>query len=322
MMIPRIRIAHLPTPVEVMPNLSAHLGGPHLMIKRDDLTGLAMGGNKIRKLEFLLAEAQANGAKTLITTGAMQSNHCRQTAAVAARFGLACILVLVGEEPEQASGNFLLDRLMGARIEWCKKEARDQRLKEVFDQAWGDGLRPYLIPYGGSSPVGAVAYSLAIQEVLDQHIQTDWIVFPTSSGGTQAGMLLGARRSGFKGRILGISVDEPVSAFGVHAASLASEAADRLGLSERFDPEEVLVNDDYIGGGYGVFSQVEREAIQLFASKEAVLLDPVYTGRAAGGMIDLIRKEYFKKTDTVLFWHTGGTPAIFAEQYQRDLGKS
>ena len=193
MMLPRIRIAHLPTPVETMSNLSAFLQGPRLYIKRDDLTGLAMGGNKIRKLEFLLAQAQANGARTLITTGALQSNHCRQTAAVAAKFGLACILVLVGEEPEHPSGNYLIDRLMEAKIIWCQKAERDLNLKETFDQAWADGLRPFLIPYGGSSPVGAIAYSLAIQEMLEQKVNPDWIVFPTSSGGTQAGMMLGAR---------------------------------------------------------------------------------------------------------------------------------
>lgn len=319
MMIPRIRIANLPTPVEMLPNLSARLGGPRIMIKRDDLTGLALGGNKIRKLEYLLAEAQANNAKTLITTGAMQSNHCRQTAAVAAKFHLACILVLVGEEPPAASGNYLLDRLLGAEIVWCKREERDACLKATFDSAWAAGRRPYLIPYGGSSPVGAVAYSQAMQELAGQNVKPDWIVFPTSSGGTQAGMVLGARKTSFAGRILGISVDEPAAVFGPRVADLAGEAADRLGEKETFNPADVLVNDDYIGGGYGVFSSLEREAIQLFAATEGVLLDPVYTGRAAGGMIDLIRNGFFAPTDTVLFWHTGGTPAIFAEQYEKEL---
>jgi D-cysteine desulfhydrase family pyridoxal phosphate-dependent enzyme len=318
-MIPRIKIANLPTPLEALPNLSAFLGGPRIFIKRDDLTGLALGGNKIRKLEFLLAEAQANGAKTLITTGAMQSNHCRQTAAVAARFGLACILVLVGEQPEQASGNYLLDKLLGAEVVWCNRPERDQKLKAVFDQAWSDGCRPYLIPYGGSSPVGAVAYSLAIQEVLEQGIQPDWIIFPTSSGGTQAGMVLGARKAGFKGKLLGISVDEPAQVIAAHAAELATEAADRLSLPEYFLAGDVLVNDAYVGNGYGIFSALEKDAIQLFASKEAILLDPVYTGRAAGGMIDLIRKGFIKHEETILFWHTGGTPAIFAGQYMDKL---
>jgi D-cysteine desulfhydrase family pyridoxal phosphate-dependent enzyme len=318
-MIPRIRIANLPTPLEALPNLSTYLGGPRIFIKRDDLTGLALGGNKIRKLEFLLAEAQANGAKTLITTGAMQSNHCRQTAAVAARFGLACILVLVGDQPEQASGNYLLDKLLGAEVVWCNRAERDQKLKDVFNQAWSDGRRPYLIPYGGSSPVGAVAYSLAIQEVLDQGIQPDWIIFPTSSGGTQAGMTLGARKNGYKGKLLGISVDEPAQTIAAHAAELATEAADRLSLKESFAACDVLVNEDYVGGGYGVFSALEKDAIRVFAGKEAVLLDPVYTGRAAGGMIDLIRKGFFKREEIILFWHTGGTPALFADQYMDQL---
>ncbi len=319
MMIPRIRIANLPTPVEMMPNLSGRLGGPRLMIKRDDLTGVAFGGNKIRKLEFLLAEAQANGAKTLITTGAVQSNHCRQTAAVAAKYGFKCILVLAGDEPDQPDGNYLLDRLLGARIVWCQKDIRDQKLKEVFDQSWTDGERPFLIPYGGSSPVGAVAYSLAIQELADQGIHPDWIVFPTSSGGTQAGMMLGARQCKLATQLLGISVDVSACEFAVHASELASEAADRIGVNEKFNPADVLVNDDYIGSGYGEFSNLEKEAIHLFASTEAIILDPVYTGRAAGGLLDLIRKGFFKSTESVLFWHSGGSPALFAARYQQKM---
>jgi D-cysteine desulfhydrase family pyridoxal phosphate-dependent enzyme len=318
-MIPRIKIAQLPTPIEHLANLSGFLGGARIIIKRDDLTGLALGGNKIRKLEFLLAEALANGAKTLITTGAMQSNHCRQTAAVAAKYGLGCILVLVGSAPQEYSGNVLLDRLLGAQIVWCEKPTRDQTLKQTFDQAWADGKRPFLIPYGGSSPVGAVAYSVAIQEMLDQQVNPDWIVFPTSSGGTQAGMVLGARIAGYKGKVLGISVDEPASAFLPVVANLATEAADRLGRKDKFNAEDVFVNDAYIGQGYGVFSPVEKEAIQIFAAKEGILLDPVYTGRAAGGLIDLVRNGYFKREEQVLFWHTGGTPALFAEQYQNQL---
>lgn len=319
MNLPRIKIANLPTPVEPLPNLSARLAGPQLWMKRDDLTGLAFGGNKIRKLEYLLAEARAAGARTLITTGAVQSNHCRQTAAAAARFGLGCILVLAGDEPPQRSGNYLLDTLLGAQIVRCPQEERDQVLKETFDQAWADGLRPFLIPYGGSSPVGAAAYSQAMQELKDQDMQPDWIVFPTSSGGTQAGMLLGARQTGFSGHLLGISVDKKAVDLCLQVARLATETADRIGLRDQFQPADVEVADGYIGGGYGVFSPLEKEAIQLFATTEGVFLDPVYTGRAAGGMIDLVRKGFFKPQEKVLFWHTGGTPALFAYPYESQI---
>jgi D-cysteine desulfhydrase family pyridoxal phosphate-dependent enzyme len=318
--LPRLKIAHLPTPVENLARLSAELGGPKLLVKRDDQTGLAMGGNKTRKLEFLLAEAQANGAKTLVTAGAVQSNHCRQTAAAAARFGFDCILVLAQDPPERATANFLLDQLLGAEIVWGNWETRHQELKDVFNRAWQDGRRPYLVPYGGSSPTGAAGYAYAIQEMLAQDIvNPDWIVFASSSGGTQAGMVAGQRLFGFGGKILGISIDEPEDELKKRVANLATGVADRLGSAIAFQAEEVLVNADYAEPGYGVLTAREREAVQLFAKYEGLLLDPVYTGRAAAGMIDLIRQGFFKPNECVLFWHTGGTPALFADKYQ-DLG--
>ncbi len=323
--IPRLHIAHLPTPIEPLPRLSAALGGPRLLIKRDDQTGLAMGGNKTRKLELLLAEAQAHGARTLITAGAVQSNHCRQTAAAAARFGFDCILVLTGQRPQRVSGNLLLDSLFGAEIVWGHLSERESLLKHTFEQAWEQGRRPYLIPYGGSSPVGAAAYTLAMRELMDQ-ISTlaegqppQWIVVASSSGGTQAGLVLGARVFGFHGRVLGISVDQPAAALQSQVAALASATADFLNLSQTFTSEDILVNADYCKAGYGVMQDTEREAIRLFARLEGILLDPVYTGRAAAGLIDLVRKGFFAADETVLFWHTGGTPALFAEQYQTAL---
>src|SRR4030042_1925473 len=187
--IPRIRIAHLPTPVEALPRLSAELAGPTILVKRDDLTGLAFGGNKTRKLDYLLAEAQANGAHTIITAGAVQSNHCRQTAAACARLNFKCILVLSGDKPATATGNLLLDRLFNAEIIWTSYEEGDQLLQQTFHQAWEEGKRPYLIPYGGSNTTGATAYVYAMQELLSQKYKPDWIVFASSSGGTQAGMV-------------------------------------------------------------------------------------------------------------------------------------
>ncbi len=318
-MIPRIHLAHLPTAIEALPRLSAALGGPMLLVKRDDQTGLAFGGNKTRKLETLLAEAQANGARMLITAGAIQSNHCRQTAAAAARLGLRCTLVLSGQPDPAASGNLLLDGLLGARVVWCTREDRDTVLQHTFDTAWEEGDRPYLIPYGGSNPVGAAAYALAMQEFIDQGQPADWIVFASSSGGTQAGLVAGARMAGWNGGILGISVDEPAGELRARVASLAEETASRLGQILRFNPEEIFVNDDYLGGGYAVLGAGEVEAIRLFARHEGLLLDPVYTGRAAAGLIDLIRKGHFKPGERVLFWHTGGTPALFAGPYLHAL---
>jgi D-cysteine desulfhydrase family pyridoxal phosphate-dependent enzyme len=317
--IPRLRFAHLPTPIEDLPRLSAALGGPRLLVKRDDQTGLAFGGNKTRKLEFLLAEALAEGADSLISAGALQSNHCRQTAAAAAKFGLGCTLVLAGEPPDRKSANLLLDDLFGAHILWTDRAHRDAVLQATFNAARAQGSRPYLVPYGGSSPTGALAYAFAMEEFVGQKVKADWIVFASSSGGTQAGLVLGARLFGFSGKILGISVDEPQRPLQTHVAQLASETSERLGPRLEFSADEVLVNADYNAPGYAVMTGLERAAIRLFAKSEGLLLDPVYTGRAAAGLIDLVSQGFFKKDETLLFWHTGGQPALFAERYQGDL---
>ena len=324
--IPKLRFAHLPTAVEALPRLSFVLGGPKLIVKRDDQTGLGLGGNKTRKLEYLLSEARANGARTLISTGADQSNHCRQTAAAAAANGFDCILVLTlppdSARPEHetgASGNLLLDQLFGAEIIWAEKTEREKVLQDTFQSAQDSGKQPYLIPYGGSSPTGAVAYAMAMQEILGQIQGVDWLVFPSSSGGTQAGLALGERLFGYTGKVLGISVDEPGDVLRKRVARLATETADLLGETISIEPAEILVNDDYLGGGYGVVGPSEIEAIEMFARHEGLLLDPVYTGRAAAGLIDLIRAGFFSPSDTVMFLHTGGTPALFAGRYQAVL---
>lgn len=321
--VPRIRIAHLPTAIEALPRLSAHLGGPRLWVKRDDQTGLAFGGNKTRKLEFVLAEAQANGARTLITVGGVQSNHCRQTAALAARFGLACILVLNGEPGQSPSGNLLLDEFFGAEIVWTSREQRDAALQAAFEQAWEEGRRPYLVPLGASTPLGALGYAAAFDECMQQDVvRPDWMVVASSSGGTQAGLVLGARLADWGGKVLGISIDQPVTKLQQIVSNLASQASVLLGAKQIIRPEEVHVNADYRGGGYAVLGDAEVEAIRLFARYEGLLLDPVYTGRAAAGLIDLIRQGFFKPSDSVLFWHTGGTPALFADRYRDQLRQS
>jgi len=318
--IPRLHFAHLPTPIETLSRLSEILGGPHLLIKRDDQTGLAFGGNKTRKLEFLVAEARDQGAKTLVSGGALQSNHCRQTAAAAARFGFKCILVLTGEKPKQPSANLLLDELFGAEIIYvADRNDRDRILQGTFDRAAEEGMKPYLVPYGGSNSTGALGYAFAMKELMAQNLQADWIVFATSSGGTHAGLLLGQRVFGYKGKVLGISVDEPEEWLKHCVPELASTASEKLGKRIQFTPDEVIANANYCSAGYGVLTEQEREAIRLFATYEGLLLDPVYTGRAAAGMIDLIRKRFFKKDETVLFLHTGGQPGLFADQYANKM---
>ncbi len=315
--LPRVSLAHLPTPVEPLPRLSERLGLT-LLVKRDDQTGLAFGGNKTRKLELLAAEAQAQGATRLLTTGAVQSNHCRQTAAAAARLGMACTLVLAGE-PEAPSGNLLLDRLLGAEVVWSSRERRDADLQAAFERAQTAGERPYLIPYGGSSPTGAAAYAYALEELLQQGVQPDFIVFASSSGGTQAGLVAGARLLGFEGRILGISVDEPAEVLRPRVAQLAEQVCALLGAPQRIAAEEVWVEDTYAKPGYGVLTEREIAAIRTFARVEGLLLDPVYTGRAAAGLLDLAQQGIFPPGSTVVFWHTGGTPGLFARRYREGL---
>jgi D-cysteine desulfhydrase family pyridoxal phosphate-dependent enzyme len=316
---PRLRFAHLPTPIETMPRLSKALLGPDLLVKRDDLTGLAFGGNKTRKLEFLVADAQARQADTLITAGALQSNHCRQTAAAAARFGFHCVLVLVGEPPAQPSANLLLDQVFGAEVVWTEMSRRESVLQETFEKTLSNGRKPYLVPYGGSSPTGVLGYVYAMEEFLNQKVEADWIIVASSSGGTQAGLVLGARVFGYKGKILGISIDEPRAVLQERVARLASETSQLLGSPILFALDEVLVNAEYAAPGYGVLTGAERQAISLFARNEGLLLDPVYTGRAAAGMVDLLGKGFFGRHETILFWHTGGQPALFAEKYQPEL---
>ena len=320
MNISRLHFAHLPTPIEPLPRLSEALGGPRLLIKRDDQTGLAFGGNKTRKLEFLMAEARDQGAQTLISGGALQSNHCRQTAAAAARFGFKCILVLTGEKPKQPSANLLLDELFGTEIIYvADRNDRDSILQGTFDRAAKEGMKPYLVPYGGSNSTGALGYAFAMKELMAQNLQTDWIVFATSSGGTHAGLLLGQRVFRYKGKVLGISVDESEEWLKHCVSELASTASEKLGKRIQFTPDEVIANANYCSAGYGVLTEQEREAIRLFATCEGLLLDPVYTGRAAAGMIDLIRKGFFNRDEILLFLHTGGQPALFADQYANKM---
>ena len=321
--LPRLPIAHLPTPLEPLPRLSTELG-PRIFIKRDDQTGLAGGGNKTRKLEHLVADALEKKADTLITVGAPQSNHARQTAAAAAKFGLRCILVLRGNAPPVTTGNLLLDHLLGAQVIWSGKRSREEVMEEVADEEKAAGRHPYPVPLGGSTPLGAAAYALAMVELKEQidamrgqgEFETrpyfDRIIFASSSGGTQAGLVVGAGMTGFRGEVLGISVDEDLETLRSTVARIATETATLLGQPRAYSPQDISANTDYLGAGYAIMGKPEREAIELFAQTEGILVDPVYTGRAAAGMIDLLRRGVIRKDETILFWHTGGTPALWA----------
>ncbi len=319
--VPRIRLGHLPTPIEELPRLARALGLQRLLVKRDDLTGLAGGGNKTRKLEFSVAEALRQQADTLVTLGALQSNHARQTAAAAARCGLRCVLVLGGRRPAAENGNLLLDRLLGAELVFCGDRAREEVAAEVVAGQREAGRRPYLIPLGASDEVGAAGFVAAMEELRDQaralaH-QPECVVVATSSFGTQAGLCLGAAALGFRPRIVGISIDAEAREVQAGVADVARRTASRLGLDASVEPEQVVAFDRYLGRGYGVLGDAEREAISLAASQEGLLLDPVYTGRAMAGLIDLARRGDLGRSETVLFWHTGGTPALHA--YARGL---
>ncbi|HLF01812.1 MAG TPA: D-cysteine desulfhydrase family protein, partial [Anaerolineales bacterium] len=319
---PKLSFAHLPTPLEPLPRLSKHLGGAEIWIKRDDQTGLAGGGNKTRKLEFLLAEAQANSARTIITCGAAQSNHCRQTAAAAARNGFRCILVLRGDPPSKITGNILLDNLLGAEIVWSRNETRETVMQRVYEEEKANGNDPYLIPLGGSNRIGAAAYAAAAKETREQcdsqPLSSSFldggragdggrftrICFASSSGGTHAGLAVGARAVMPHTEVLGFSVDEPLAVLKSNVANIATETADLLGLPFTFTAADISANADYIGAGYALIGDRERETILLLAQREGILVDPVYTGKAFGGMIDLIRRGVIGKTERVLFWHT------------------
>ncbi len=307
-----------------MEKLTAFLGGPQLWIKRDDQTGLAFGGNKTRKLEFLVGAALAQGADTLVTLGAAQSNHCRQTAAAAAAAGLRCELILNGKRPEVPNGNLLLDELLGAKLHWIERSQRAAKLKALDDELRAAGRKPYLIPVGGSNGVGAIGYVVAMVELLEQlraaKLSVNHMVFGTSSGGTQAGLALGARLAGFAGRVTGLSIDKNDPEhfeYETEVAQIANDCAQRIGTATRLTKDDIHVVYGYKGEGYGVVGKLEREAIGVMARLEGIILDPVYAGRAFGALLDLIRNGKYRRDETILFWHTGGAPALFA--YAQDV---
>jgi L-cysteate sulfo-lyase len=318
---PRVRLGHFPTPLEPMDNLSRLLGGPRLWIKRDDCTGLSTGGNKTRKLEFLMAEALDAGADVVITQGATQSNHARQAAAASAKLGLRCHILLEDRTGYTAAdytdgGNVLLDRLHGATVErrpggsdmQAEMEALAARLR-------ARGRRPWVIPGGGSNPLGAIGYANAALELVQQSaergLRIDALVHATGSAGTQAGLVAGLQALNSPIRLLGIGVRAPREKQEAMVHDLACRTWALLGLRGEPSRAAVEANCDYVGGGYGVPTPGMVEAVTLLARTEGILLDPVYSGKGMAGLIDLVRKGHFPRDQNVVFLHTGGSAALF-----------
>ena len=318
---PRVFLAHLPTPLEKLERLTAELGGPEIWIKRDDCTGLSTGGNKTRKLEFLMAEAQAEGADYVMTQGATQSNHCRQTAAFAAKLGMGCHLLLEDrtgykDENYNANGNVLLDWLHGATTE-TRPSGLDMHAEmlNVADAFRTEGKKVYVIPGGGSNPTGALGYVNCAFELLsqtnDRNLIIDHIVHATGSAGTQAGLIVGLKAMHANIPLLGVGVRVPKDVQETNVFNLAKATAEKLQCAGVVKREDVVANCDYVGEGYGLPAESTLEAISMFAQLESILLDPVYSAKGAAGLIDLIRQGKFKKGERVVFLHTGGSAALF-----------
>lgn len=316
-------MATLPTPLEEALGLTRLLGGPKILFKRDDNNGFALGGNKARKLEFLIADAIEKGADTIITTGGLQSNHARLTAAAARRFGMRPILVLRGDPSAEYDGNLLLDYLLGAEIRTISRDVRDVMpiMEDIAEEVRDSGGEPYVIPTGGSNPIGAIAYSNAMLEIISQAVQmcakVDHVVFSSGSGGTQGGLLFGAKSLNFQGRVLGISDGASRDPLVHRVVEIANGCARLIDSQVSVSLKDVDFLDQYAGKGYGVLQKEVVDAIRTVAEAEGILLDPVYTGKAMWGLIDLVHQGYFDKDETVVFIHTGGTPALFA--YKKEL---
>jgi 1-aminocyclopropane-1-carboxylate deaminase/D-cysteine desulfhydrase-like pyridoxal-dependent ACC family enzyme len=312
--LPSVPLAPDPTPVEELTRLRAALGGPRLLVKRDDAIGFAFGGNKVRKMRLVAADALRQNADTLITSGGIQSNHARVTAAAAAKLGLDCVLVANGVEPARPTANALLDSMLGARILYVlTRDARAAAMEAEALRLRQAGRRPYVIPIGASTPLGAAAYVNAVSELLQQVPAPDVIVHATSSGGTQAGLVAGCALAGIRTRVIGISADETSASLERDVRRILSGLGDLLGFGEhRFDGVTVEIDDTFVGEGYGVPTAASRSATDLLARSEALFLDPTYTAKAMAGLIAYVRRGAFGDTETVLFWHTGGQVGIFA----------
>lgn len=325
---PRVSLAHLPTPLEYLPNLTSHLGGPGIYIKRDDCTGLATGGNKTRKLEFVMADAVEQGADTIVTVGAVQSNHVRQTAAAACKLGMRCEVLLEHRIAEPTaiyaeSGNVLLDRLFGAKLrEYDAGTDFDSAMAEVAAEVRSAGGTPYIVPGGASNRIGALGYVNCAMETVsqanDRGLVIDHLVTATGSAGTHAGLIVGLKATKSHIPLLGIGVGAPQEQQEQKVFDLAVETAEFVGAPGSVERSDIVANCDYIGDGYGVPTPGMIEAVTLLARHEGILVDPVYSGKALAGMIDLVRNGEFSKDQNIVFLHTGGSAALFA--YADQLG--
>ncbi|MCL0076832.1 D-cysteine desulfhydrase family protein [Dehalococcoidia bacterium] len=326
--LPRVALGHWPTPLHELPHLSAALGGPRIFVKRDDLSGLALGGNKCRKLEYVLADALKNGVDTLITSGSSQSNHALQTAAAARKLGMEAYLVLVKGMHVETQGNLLLQNILNSTVNIVEVAdpsemftTMPRKMNELADELRSKGRTPLVIPAGAEFPLGTVGWVDAAEEIgrqlKDQEIDAQYVVLAHSGGGTQAGLVLGFKQLKLPLNVVGISTMYQKSAAVNEVVTLANDTARLLGFDVTITPDEVTLYDDYIGEGYGIPTEGCIEAIRLVAQTEAIFLDPVYSAKAMAGFVDLIRKGEFTSKDTVLFIHTGGVPALFA--YHQEL---
>lgn len=318
---PRVSLAHLPTPLEHAPRLSEHLGGPQIYIKRDDCTGLATGGNKTRKLEFVMAAAAEQNADVIITHGAVQSNHARQNVAAACKMGMDCEMIFEhrvedADDAYKTSGNVFLDRIYGAIIhEVAKGTDMDAAMEARAEALRAEGKTPYIVPGGASNKIGALGYVDCALETMAQAremgLDIGHIVHATGSGGTQAGLLVGLRASGSDIGLLGIGVNAPCEEQIDKVWNVAEPTAEYVGASGCVTRDDVKVNTDYVGPGYGVPTPEMEEAVLMLARLEGILFDPVYSGKGLAGMVDLVRKGHFDQSDNVVFVHTGGVAGLF-----------
>jgi len=318
----RISLGHFPTPIEYLKNITNNLNGPKIYIKRDDCTGLATGGNKTRKLEFLMPDAIHNQADLVVTVGAVQSNHTRQTAAACAILGLKCLIVLeqrLADAPNayMTSGNVFLDKLFDAEVILCPREKDvKEYAEEIMAERKNKGANPYYIPVGGSNHIGELGYVECMKEIVEYDKDNSFthIVLATGSGGTHSGSIVGKTYYKSNIKIVGISVKDKKSDQEEKVFKLAQTSCDYIDC-EHPKKEDVLVFDGYVGGGYGVPTEGMKEAVKLMAAKEGILLDAVYSGKGFDGLLDLISKKYFKDTDKLLFIHTGGAASLSAYEW-------
>lgn len=321
--IPRVRLAYLPTPIVKLARLSQELGGPHLYIKRDDLTSLVLGGNKVRKLEFLIGDAIQQGCDTVITAGRSQSNHACLTAAACLQSGIHPVLLLFDDRPTTDTGNLFIDKLLNAECRFFPEkeyERVETFLSQVAEELRSKGRHPYVIPIGGASPIGCLGYIFGAKEIKEQlksmGIWPDVIVHASSTGGTLAGLEIGKRLVGLDVPVVTMTVYRSGQDLAKRVVREAEETIAYLGLNLTLRPSNLTIYDQYIGPGYGIVTEETVKTIQLFARTEGIILDPVYSGKAAWGMVDLIARGVFQQNQTLLFIHTGGIPGLFAKTPQ------